>query len=54
MKNWIKYFENIEDDWDDEEEEVGDIKWAKISDIGEYDFAFSHDKRIMMYYNKIK
>lgn len=41
-------------DKNSEPDEVGDIKWVKISDLGNYEFAFKHDRRITMYYNKIK
>jgi len=41
-------------DKNSEPDEVGDIKWVKITDIDKYDFAFDHNERIMSYYNSIK
>jgi len=37
-----------------EPDEIEDIKWIPITNINLYDFAFNHDKRILMYYNKVK
>ncbi len=37
-----------------EEGETDDVRWVNIKDLGEYDFAFNHDKRIMKFINYIK
>jgi 8-oxo-dGTP pyrophosphatase MutT (NUDIX family) len=37
-----------------EPDEIDDIRWILIGDIKKYKFAFDHNKRIIMYYNKIK
>jgi len=36
-----------------EPDEVAEVKWMKLSQLESYDFAFSHDKRIKYYLNKI-
>jgi len=41
-------------DENSEPDEVEDLKWVKIDDIGKYKIAFNHDDRLMMYYSKIK
>ena len=37
-----------------EEFEVSQVKWVRISDIGDYNLAFRHDKRIKYFYELIK
>lgn len=34
-----------------EDGEVGEIKWIKMSDLHKYEWAFGHDKRIMEIFN---
>jgi 8-oxo-dGTP pyrophosphatase MutT (NUDIX family) len=37
-----------------EPDEISDIKWVKISDLDNYDFAFGHKDKIKYYYQQIK